>query len=76
MIAVDLTAPTKRILEAADQLRLKWIDTVPHWNDGNARNIEATYLEPLARDINGALQAVRQMQEVLRQMGHECDPET
>ncbi len=48
------------------------METKESWKDQRAKEFEETYLEPLIPTLKLTLAAVYELQEVVRELEHEC----
>jgi hypothetical protein len=62
-----------RIQEAADALRLVWVNVREHWQDQNAARFEEEALHRVFAEIQGAIPAITQISQVLGQALRECN---
>ena len=71
-----LQAASGRIQEAADELKLVWINVREHWQDQSASRFEEERLHKLFAEVQAAIPGITQMSQVLGQAVRECsEPE-
>jgi hypothetical protein len=70
---MTLTTGRTKLVEALKVLTVRWEDARDGWDDQAGRDFEATYVEPIAPQVQAAVRAIDRLAAVIGQMRHECE---
>ena len=62
-----------KLTDARKNLLAQWDSTQSDWNDAVSRRFGEKYLTPMEKNIQVAIAAMEQMQEVLRRVKRDCE---
>lgn len=68
-----LTANRMRLAALTKTLLLQWDVTRDSWRDGRAQEFEQEYLKGLQSSVEGALEAMEELEAVLVQLRSDCE---
>lgn len=69
----NMTTAGAKLNDALQKLQVHWENTQTQWHDENARYIDEQYMSQINTEVKTALQAVRQISDVLFQAARDCD---
>ena len=70
---MKIDAGRGRLYDALKQLRLRWEDVLPHWNDSVRVEFENEVWQPLEQLTTDALRAMDQLAQVFQEARQDCD---
>lgn len=62
-----------KLYDALLQIRARWEETEPHWNDAVRQDFEEKIWEPLIQYTEEALRAIDRLNQVFNQAKNECE---
>jgi hypothetical protein len=62
-----------KLTDARKKLLAQWDSTQSDWNDAVSRRFGEKYLTPMEKNIQVAIAAMEQMQDVLRRIKRDCE---
>jgi hypothetical protein len=66
-----MEGPTK-LNYAIKNLRRKWDELSPHWQDAVKDDFEARHIDPLSTQVNATIRGMNLLEEVLIKMRRDC----
>lgn len=73
----DLNSGVGQLNQALSQLKQKWHDAAPLWNDDNRRTFQEQHLEPIPAELQALALAVESLAQVIAHAERDCsDRET
>jgi hypothetical protein len=69
---MSLAVSSSQLNDALDTLKVRWHEARRLWRDAVRKDFEENFWEPLVPQVESALQAIDQMEQVLAKMRREC----
>lgn len=72
---IHLSSAVGQLREAGEQLHRAWEDTRTFWSDTSSDHIQTEHIEPLLRELTAAMEAIRNLAEMVDRAQRECAPD-